>query len=390
MSSSLFPATYALHADSEFRTDGAVAPPLCQSVTYTADGPEEFARKAVEALNGEFYGRHGNPTSNRLAKIVADLEGAETGLVLSSGMAALTTTMLTLVAQGDHVIAQDFHYSATSNFLRNFLTRFGVEVTFVDQTKPHDFATAIQSNTKLIIIETPVNPTGTITDLSAVSQIAKAANITTLCDNTFASPINQRPLDFGIDLSVHSMTKYIGGHHDLLGGIVVGEKEKISAIWDTSMDLGPTGAPFDSWLALRGIRTLTARISIHNNNAIEVAQFLQDHPKIERVHYPGLSSHPQHALAKSQMRGFGGVLSFDLKGGYDAGQRLISNTKLCLNAASLGGVETLITQPAAMFRARLSDAQIRRQGVTPGMLRMSVGIENSRDLINDLTQGLSD
>jgi len=385
----LSPATVALHADEAFRTDQAISPPICQSVTYLADGPDDFARKAVEPHNAEFYGRHGNPTAKRLAKIVADLEGAEAGMVLSSGMGAMTTAILTFVGQGDHIIAQDGHYSATSNFLRKVLPRYGIETTFVDQTNPNAFAEAIRPETKLILIETPVNPLATLTDLKAVSDIALKAGVLTLCDNTFASPINQRPLEFGIDLVVHSATKYIGGHHDLLAGVVVGRQQHLDAVWDLSMDLGPIGAPFDAWLALRGLRTLKARIDLHNANAMKIATFLESHSAVGEVYYPGLLSHPQHELAKRQMTGFGGMLTFDLQGGYEAGLQFVSRLQLCLNAASLGGVETLIVQPAVMFRARLTDDQIRAQGVTPGMIRMSAGIEDGDDLVADLDQALS-
>ncbi|MEP4193931.1 MAG: aminotransferase class I/II-fold pyridoxal phosphate-dependent enzyme, partial [Sneathiella sp.] len=330
------PATRALHSDEGFRTDNAISPPICQSVTYLADCPEDFARKAVEPHNAEFYGRHGNPTAVRLAKTVADLEGAEAGMVLSSGMGALTTTVLTFVGQGDHIVAQSGHYSATANFLRKFLIRYGIETTFVDQTKPHEFADAIRPNTKLILLETPVNPLATLTDLHTVAEIARASSVLSLCDNTFVSPINQRPIEFGIDLVVHSATKYIGGHHDLLAGVVVGSQDHMNRIWDTSMDLGPIGAPFDAWLALRGIRTLKARIDLHNQNAMTVAMFLEEHSAVDVVYYPGLSSHPQYDLAKRQMSGFGGMLTFDLKGGYEAGLSFVSKLKFCQNAASLG------------------------------------------------------
>jgi len=383
------PATVALHADEEFRSDHAISPPICQSVTYLADGSDDFARKAVEPHNAEFYGRHGNPTAKRLAKIVADLEGAEAGMVLSSGMGAMTTAILTFVGQGDHVIAQDGHYSATSNFLRKVLPRYGIETTFVDQTDPTAFANAIRPETKLILTETPVNPLATLADLKAVSDIAREAGVLTVCDNTFASPINQRPLEFGIDLVVHSATKYIGGHHDLLAGVVVGRQQHLDAIWDMSMDLGPIGAPFDAWLALRGLRTLKARIDLHNANAMKIATFLECHSAVGEVYYPGLLSHPQHELAMRQMTGFGGMLTFDLNGGYEAGLQFVSHLQLCLNAASLGGVETLVVQPAVMFRARLTDEQIRAQGVTPGMIRMSAGIEDGDDLVADLNQALS-
>lgn len=383
------PATVALHSDHALISDQAVSPPICQSVTYFSDGPRDFADKAVTPHHSGFYGRHGNPTSARLAKVIAELEGADAGMILSSGMGAITTTILSFIGCGDHVISQSGQYSATASFLRGFLARFGVEVSFVDQTAPAAFAKALRQNTKLIFIETPVNPLLSLTDLTAVSNIAKAAGVLTICDNTLASPINQRPLDFGIDLVVHSATKYIGGHHDLLAGAVVGSQALLDRIWDTSMDLGPISAPFDAWLALRGIRTLKPRIDLHNTNAMEIATYLQQHAGVLRVHYPGLQSHPQHDLALQQMQGFGGVLSFDLQGGYEAAHKFVSGLTLCLNAPSLGGIDTLVVQPAAMFRARMTDNEIRTRGITPGLVRMSIGIENVDDLLRDIKHSLS-
>lgn len=378
------PATTALHSDRPSLGDRAVSPAICQSVTYLAESAEDFARKAVEPHNSEFYGRHGNPTSLRLAKVIAELEGAEAGIVLSSGMAALTTTVLSFLGHGDHIVAQRGHYSATANFLQRFLARYGVELSLVDQTNPREFAEALRPNTKLMLLESPLNPFTSLTDLKAVSDIARSEGVLTICDNTFASPINQRPLEFGVDIVIHSATKYIGGHHDLLAGVAVGAQGHMDRVWDTSMDLGPVAAPFDAWLALRGVRTLKPRIDLQNTNAMRIAEYLQAHEDVAAVYYPGLPSHPQHDLACRQMKGFGGMLSFDLEGGYEIGARFVSNLQLCLNAASLGGVDTLVVQPAVMFRARMTDAQINEQGITPGMIRMSVGIEDVEDLISDL------
>ncbi len=382
-------ATIALHADRILAKDKSVAPPIHQSVSYYFKESQEFADHAIEALNTDFYGRHGNLNAARLAEVVAQLEGAEAGMILSSGMGAITTTLLTFLSSGDHVIAQRNHYSATNSFLTGFLKRFGVEVSLVDQTSPRAFASEIMQNTKMILLETPVNPAMTITDLSAVSAIAKAASIVTVCDNTLASPINQRPLDWGIDLVVHSATKYIGGHHDLLAGTVVGSRQCIEAIWGISMDLGPIGAPFDAWLGLRGIRTLQSRMHCHNSNAMDIASQLENSSAIKSVYYPGLKTHPQHALAKKQMIGHGGMLSFEFSGGYDAAQKFIAGLNLCLNAPSLGGVDTLVVQPAAMFRARMSEKDILAQGIQPGLVRMSVGIENIKDLLQDINVSLS-
>ena len=383
------PATIALRADLPLSDDGAVAPAICQSVSYVANGPEDFAGRAVGAQESRFYGRHGNPTAERLAKVIADLEGAEDGMILSSGMGAITTAVLSFVSQGEHVVAQTRHYSATASFLTRFLPRCGVGVTFVDHTQPDAFAAAVRDNTKLMILESPVNPLLSLTDLRSVTDVARANDVVTLCDNTFASPMNQRPLEFGVDIVAHSATKYIGGHHDLLAGAVVGSEAHINRIWDTSMDLGPIAAPFDAWLALRGIRTLKPRTDLHNANALRVAKWLEAAPGVSNVRYPGLPSHPQHDLARAQMSGFGGVLAFDIDSGFDTAAKFVDALALCLNAPSLGGVDTLVVQPAVMFKARMTTDEIRDQGISPGTIRMSVGLEDIDDLIGDIDQALA-
>ncbi len=387
--SSLKQATVALHTDHDVEKDTSVSPPIHQSVTYLTENADDFAFKAQEPFNDMFYARHGTQTSSRIAKIIAELEGAEKAMMFASGMGAITTTILALVKSGDHMIAQKNQYSASASFLSKFLPRFGVDVTLVDQQSLKEFEKAVTPKTKIILVETPVNPLMSLTDLKLVSMLAKSHNIITICDNTFATPINQTPLNSGIDLVVHSASKYISGHHDLLAGSVAGTEALLRQIWDASMDLGPVAAPFNSWLALRGIRTLKLRIMEHNSNALKVASFLEQHSKIGKVYYPGLSSHPQHDLAKSQMTGFGGMLAFDIPGGYDAGKSFLKNLNICQNAASLGGVDTLVIQPAVMFKARLSDSEIRDLNITPGMIRMSVGIEDINDIVADIDQALN-
>ncbi|MBL4602106.1 MAG: aminotransferase class I/II-fold pyridoxal phosphate-dependent enzyme [Emcibacteraceae bacterium] len=385
----LKPATKALHADFAIEDGASVSPPIHQSVTYRTDSAEDFSNKAQEPFNDVFYARHGTPTSSRIAKVLAELEGAEEAMMFASGMAAITTTILALVQTGDHIIAQKNLYSSSISFLTKFLPKFGVDITLVDQQSIDNFEKAITPKTKLMLVETPANPLMKITDLKLISRLAKTHNVITICDNTFATPINQTPITLGIDLVVHSATKYIGGHHDLLAGCVVGTRELLMRIWDTSMDLGPTAAPFNSWLALRGIRTLKLRVTEHNTNALKVASYLEKHPKIGNVFYPGLSSHPQHKLAKQQMSGFGGMLSFDIPKGYQAGANFLKNLNICINAASLGGIDTLVVQPAVMFKARLTDAEIHELDITPGMIRMSVGIEDVNDILNDIDSALS-
>lgn len=382
-------ATRALHVDREMETNCGVAPAIAQSVTYFADDAADFAVKAEEPLNDQFYARHGNVTSSRIAKVVADLEGAEAGMMFGSGMGAITTAVMSQVAAGDHIVAQRNHYIGTTNLLTQVLPKFGIEVTQVDQTDTAAFAEAVGPKTKLIIIESPVNPTMQLTDLAAVAEVANAAGVQTLCDNTFATPLNQRPLELGIDMVAHSATKYIGGHHDLLAGCIAGRRKTLERVWDMSMTLGAISAPMNSWLALRGVRSLSLRMAQHNRNAEALARFLSSHPAVERAHYPWLETHPQYELAKRQMTSGGGLLSFVLKGGYDAGVRFLEEVELIQNAGSLGGVDSIAIQPATMWGGRLPPDVVAEQGVSPGMIRLATGIEDTDDLIADVDRALA-
>ena len=381
-------ATRALHVDRDLEVNRGIAPAIAQSVTYYADDAADFAVKAEEPLNDQFYARHGNVTSSRIARVIADLEGAESGMMFGSGMGAITTAVLSHVAAGDHVVAQRNHYIGTTNLLTQVLPRFGIGVTQVDQTDTLAFEAAIRNETKLIIVESPVNPTMQLTDLAAVAQIAEAAGARTLCDNTFATPLNQRPLELGIDMVAHSATKYIGGHHDLLAGCIVGKAKVLAEVWDMSMTLGALSAPLNSWLALRGIRTLAVRVAQHNRNAEALARFLSSHTAVESVHYPWLETHPQHDLARRQMSAGGGLLSFVLKDGYEAGVAFLKRANLIQNAGSLGGVDSIAIQPAAMWGGRLPPDVIAEQGVLPGMIRLATGIEDTDDLIADVDWAL--
>jgi methionine-gamma-lyase len=277
----------------------------------------------------------------------------------------------------------------TTKLLTEVLPRFGVTATLVDQTDIAAFAAALTPQTKLILIETPSNPTLQLTDLRAIADLARAHNILTFADNTFASPVNQRPLEHGIDLVMHAATKYLGGHHDLSAGVVAGSQALIDKIWEAHIVVGAVLGPIDGWLLLRGLRTLPMRVAQHNRNALAVARFLAEHPAIEAVYYPGLDTHPQYALAQRQMRGFGGVLSFAVKGGYAATQRFIGALKLPTQAVSLGGYESLVVHAAAMWVGTLGEAGLAQAGIHPSLVRFSVGLEDERDLIADLQQALA-
>jgi methionine-gamma-lyase len=383
--------TQLLHADAIFSTDSAVSPPITYSTTFKAKDASEFAEMASEPQHSRYYTRYGNPLHERVAHIVARLEGAESGLCFASGMGGIAASILSQLKAGDHVVAQANHYMATSKLVSELLPQFGVESTFVDQTDLSAFSRAIRPNTRLIHLETPANPTMALTDIAAVCSLAKSLDqgIVVSCDNTFASPVNQQPLALGVDIVMHSATKWLGGHHDVTAGVVVSSKERCKKIWNTAITLGSTLSPMDAWLLLRGMRTLGVRVRQQNASAMQVAQHLENHPGIEKVFYPGLPSHPQHALAKQQMRGFGGVIAVWVKGGYPQTANFVANLKLFAHAVSLGGVESLAVHAAAMWAGTMNDEQMRQANVQPNAVRLSIGLEDSADLCADLDQALT-
>lgn len=387
--------TDLIHSGKSFNNTSAVVPPIYQTATYFATGDAEaYATAATEARYPYFYHRHGNPVSSQTAEIIATLEGKAAALLTATGMAAISTAILSVVKAGDHVVAQQSHYSAASILLKELLPQFGVEVSRFDQLDNEALAGAIRNNTSLIYVETPSNPNLAITDLAHVGKLAREKGITTICDNTFASPINQRPGDFGIDIVVHSATKYLGGHSDLTAGVICGTKDAVDRAWKKLLSLGGALAPFDAWLLLRGLRTLSLRVKQINENAQVLAEWLEQHPLIGRVLYCGLPSHPQHELAKRQMRGFTGMLCVEIDGSdeheqFERAQTVLNHLKIFANAASLGGVESLAVHPASMWGMHHSPEQKHRAGINDGMLRISVGIEHIEDLIGDFEQALS-
>ena len=380
--------TRAVHAGKGENRTRAVTPPIWQTTTFSADSSEHFAEVATAVRPAEFYTRYGNPTHKEVEATLVALEGGEAALLTSSGMGAIFTALMSALAAGDHVVAQTNHYAGAMTLFEEMPRRFGVEVTLVDQTRAEAFAEALRPNTRVVYAETPTNPLMQITDLRALSALARARGVTTIVDNTFATPVNQRPLEFGIDCVVHSATKYLGGHSDLTAGCVLSSREFVERAWHFSLLAGSTLSPFDGWLLLRGLRTLGLRTARHNANAQALARFLEAHPRVERVYYPGLESHPQHGLARSQMTGFTGMLSAELGGGYAEAELLISRLRLAANAASLGGPETLIVHPAAMWRGYMTAEQLAARGLSAGLVRVSVGLEDERDLIADFEQAL--
>ncbi|WP_078550404.1 trans-sulfuration enzyme family protein [Litchfieldia alkalitelluris] len=386
----MYKETLVLHADHDWvKKDGTVAPAIYYSSTFPAQDSAEFAEMASKPLHSQYYTRYGNPVHERVKAIMAELEGTETALVTGSGMGAIATTLLALVSAGDHVIAQTRHYMSTTKIMDEMLPRFGVEVSIVEQTDLTAFEAAIRPNTKLIMLETPANPTLVLTDIAAVTELAKKHGILVVADNTFASPLNQRPHDLGVDVVVHSATKYLGGHSDITAGVICTSHNLAEMIWDTHTSIGSVLSPMDAWLLLRGLRTLPVRMERINSNALVLAEFLENQEEIENVYYPGLVSHPQHELALKQMKGgYGSVIAFAVKGDYAATQRFVSALNLSLNAVSLGGVESLVVHTAAMWEGALNEEQMKTAGIPPNFVRYSVGLEHIEDLKADVLQAL--
>lgn len=380
--------TQAVHADYGVTDDKTVAPSIHYSAVFRADSPEDFIEMSTVEQHPRNYTRYGNPGHERVKALLAEFEGTETALVMGSGMGAISAAILSCVKAGDHVIGQTRHYMSTTRLLDEMLRNFGVEITLVEQGDPQAFIDAIRPNTRLITLETPSNPLLTITDIASVTQVARQQGILTLADNTLATPYNQRPHDLGVDIVVESATKYLGGHHDLTAGVVCTSKELATKIWKTHITLGAVLSPMDAWLLLRGLRTFPLRMNRVNQNALSLAQTLAAHPKVQKVLYPGLPSHPQHELAKRQMKGFGGIVSFMVAGEYADASRLVSLLKLPVNAPSLGGVDSLVIHAAAMWEGTLTQAQMKTAGIPTNLVRYAIGIEHADDIIADMLQAL--
>ena len=359
---------------------GAIVPPIYQSATYVL---EEVGKD-----KGYDYTRASNPTRAVLENNLADLDGGKYGIGFSSGMAAVDSIMK-LFKSGDHIVCSDDVYGGVSRLYNNLLVNYDLTFTYVNSSNPQEVEDAIQNNTKLIWIETPTNPLLKITDLDAVGKIAKKHGILYGVDSTFSTPALLRPLEFGADITMHSTTKYLSGHNQIIGGVLITNDnelgEKFKFIQKT---VGAVPSPFDCWLTLLGIKTLSLRMSRHCENAQTIAEFLEVHSKVERVTYPGLESHPQYAIAKDQMDGFSGMISMELKGGIPAGIALMNGLELCSLAESLGAVETMITHPATMTHADVPKDERLARGLTDGLVRLSVGIEDQEDIIADLIQAL--
>lgn len=373
-------STKAIHAGQPAEpVTGAIMTPVFLTSTYVQ---EELGKH-----KGYEYSRVSNPTRTALEQNIAALENGKHGMAFGSGTAAVDAIMQ-LLKPGDHMILSWNVYGGTYRIAKMVWEEFGLQFEFVDTTNLQNVERAIRPNTKMLFVETPTNPTMEITDLAAAAALAKKFNLISVVDNTFATPYLQQPLSYGFDIVVHSLTKYLNGHSDMLGGLVVTNNDQYAEkLRFLQKAVGGILSPFDSWLCLRGTKTLAVRMKQHCENAARVAQWLAQHPLVQKVYYPGLENHPQHTLAKKQMRGFGGMISFEL-GSLDAAARFLKRVKLCALAESLGGVETIITHPATMTHAAIPPAQRARIGITDGLVRISVGIEDVEDIIADIDQAL--
>ena len=371
------------------KTGMPLLPPIYQNSTFGFQTAEECASAFIDEESGYVYTRWGNPTQEALERKLAALEAGEAALATASGMGAISTALLTALVDGGHVVAMDNLYSATYNLLNDELCRMGVETTFVDATDTNKVANAIRPDTKVLYLESPTNPLLKLIDLSACADIAKSHEITSIIDNTFATPCSQQPISLGIDVVLHSMTKYLSGNGAVIAGAIVGNKEFIERAQKVTLrNFGAVISPFNAWLTLLGIPTLPLRFSRHCENALEIASFLETHPAVAWVRYPGLDSHPQHSLAKRQMNGYGGMITIELKGGSTAGEQFVNQLQICTLAVSLGDVRTLVCHPASTTHSHVPQEVRRKTGITDGLVRFSIGLEDTEDIIADLQQAL--
>jgi len=365
---------------------GPLATPIYQTSTFEVSDNEEQLRVTG---SDSYYTRYGNPTNTVAEKTVAELEGVDGALTFSSGMGAITTTIMALLRAGDHIVAQRDVYGGTHKFLSQWLPKLGIETTFVDTTDYDQHVRAIRPNTKLLYLESPTNPTLRIVDLQTTAALAKQHGLLSMIDSTFGTPVNQHPAEFGIDLVMHSGTKYLSGHTDLICGVIAGRAELIAKILATRTTLGNCMDPHASWMLVRGLKTVVVRVQRQNENALRVAEFLASHAKVRRVHYPFLKSHPQSSVARRQMAGGGGMVSFEVEGTGDDARRLTESLRLFTLAPSLGGVESLVSIPVLTSHLMVSPDEGKKMGVTEQMIRLSVGIESAEDLIADLEHALA-
>jgi len=383
--------TRCVHAGEGHNPFGAHATPIYQTSTFVFESTEQAAA-VFSGGPGYRYIRSApnTPTHAAFVEKICSLESGEAGLAFSSGMAAETAVFLSLLKSGDHLLSTNIIYGGTFGLINSLLTKFGIEVSFVDTTNLELVKASMRENTRVLFLETPANPTMAVSDIGELSKIANEAEAITVVDNTFATPYFQRPLGLGANIVVESCTKYIGGHGDLLGGVAIGSEMLIQSMKRPALLAGGTMGTHEAWLCLRGLKTLHLRMERHAKNAMRLAQFLESHSKVEKVNYPGLASHPQAEVVRRQMNGWGGMLSFEVKGGVEAGRKLMNGLKLCSLAVSLGSVDTLVEHPASMTHAVMPKDMRESLGISDGLVRVSVGIEDAEDIVWDFEQAFNE
>jgi cystathionine beta-lyase/cystathionine gamma-synthase len=382
-------STLAIHGDLKDKQFRSVVYPIYQTSTFAVEKTDDYQKFIEEVDDFYIYSRYGNPTVKEVEKRLALIENADDSILFSSGMAAITTTILSHVQSGDEIISLSSIYGVTYRFFRDYLPKFGVKVKFFQIEKVDEIEKLISPKTKLIYFETPVNPTTRIVDIEKIVKFAKREDLTTIIDNTFATPINQNPIDFGVDIVIHSATKYLSGHSDLILGCVMSSRERIERIRKFKNVFGGNPDPHQAFLLGRSLKTLELRVKRQNENALKLAEFLSSHRKIRKVLYPGLKNHPEHELAKKQMRGFGGMLSFEIDGDLGRTKKFCDSLKVALNATSLGSVETLVSIPVLTSHVGMKKDELERAGISESMVRVSVGIENIEDIVWDFEQALN-
>jgi methionine-gamma-lyase len=383
-------STAAVHSgetkDEQF---GSVNVPIFQTSTFYFPTEDPRTWEGQVPDGSYIYTRYGNPTIRAAEDKIAYLEGADKGLIFSSGMAAISATLMTLLGDRDQLVSVEDVYGGTFNLMKNEFSRLGVQIKFVDSTKTSEIIAAITDKTKVVYLESPTNPMLKLVDIPAVAKAAHDKGATVVIDNTFATPVNQNPISMGVDVVIHSCTKYLNGHSDLIAGAVVGKSAMIDSIWKKRVVFGGSLDPIGAYLLIRGMKTLVIRMARHNENGKAIAEYLEDHRKVERVYYPGLASHPQHELASRLLRGFGGMVSFEVAGGRDAAENVLRSLSLIKKATSLGGVDSLASMPLNSSHAALSPSDRTRLGIKDSLIRLSIGIEDVEDLKEDIDQALS-
>ncbi len=383
------PETLCIRAGHKRTSEREHSEAIFTTSSYVFNSAEMAAKMFAGELEGSTYSRFTNPTVDIFEQRLCELEGGERCIATSSGMSAIFTTIMALLGKGDHIVASRALFGSTYSLFMNYLPKFGIEVSFVDLSNLSAWEQAVQSNTKLFFMETPSNPLIEMGDIKAVSNIAKKANAILVVDNCFATPILQQPLKLGADIVVHSATKYIDGQGRCMGGAIIGDNKLVGeTVYFFGRTVGPTLSPFNAWAFAKGIETLPLRMKAHSSNALLLARWLESHPKVNRVFYPGLESHPQHALAKTQMNDFGGMLSFEVKGARHEAWQVIDHCELISITGNLGDMKSTITHPASTTHMRLTEAERQATGITQGLIRLSVGLEHIEDIKDDLTLGL--